>query len=178
MGQIIRLPLPTREYPDDVTTLCPAETVLLLAVRWWVSDVRHRIDPLPRLCQAMHSAGAHDAAFAVDQLMAVLVRSARRPMEFHSPRCPGLSRDERDVLGAAGLAQSGEQQMAERALRAALLSAPGAEFALGSLQGLGDLFAGARLFFRRRRPPETDTVMAAPTAVAPLEPIRCRPGKR
>jgi hypothetical protein len=37
-------------------------------------------------------------------------------------------------------------------LRAALLSAQGAEFALGPLESLGELFAEARLIFRQRRP--------------------------
>jgi hypothetical protein len=153
MGQIVRLPFPSAAYPGAAAGLDRAECVLLLAVRWWVADFRHGVDPLPRIREAISNAGSHDAAFAVDQLMAVIVRSARRTVAINCPRCPGLSGDEKEVLNAAGLVQAGDAQMAERALRAALLSAPGAEFALGPLQGLGDLFAAARLFLRRRRLP-------------------------
>ena len=78
MGQIIRLPLIPAEYPDTSEALAAAEGVLLSAIRWWVADFRRRDDPLPRLCQtSWATAGAHDAAFSVDQLMAVFVRSAR-----------------------------------------------------------------------------------------------------
>lgn len=52
--------------------------------------------------------------------------------------------------------QTGESKMAERALRMALLSAQGAEFALGPLRGLGELFAEAKLLFRRLRPDPID----------------------
>jgi hypothetical protein len=154
MGQIVRLPLPPQAYPDAAAGLDRAECVLLLAVRWWVADFRFRADPLPRLREAMTTAGAHDAAFAVDHLMTVIVRSVRRPMTIHCPRCPGLSGDEKEVLNAASLVQAGNTQMAERALRVALLSAPGAEFALGPLQGLAELFTRARLFLRLRRLPD------------------------
>jgi hypothetical protein len=165
MGQIIRLPVFLAEYPDTSTALDPAECVLLSAIRWWVADCRQRDDPLPRLCQAMGTAGVHDAAFSVDKLMAVFVRSARRPMAIHCPRCPGLSEDEKHWLNAASLVQAGESEMAERVLRTALLSAQGAEFALGPLRGLSELFTEARLFLRRRRSPaavETPTAAAAP----------------
>jgi hypothetical protein len=151
MGQIIQLFVSPSGYPDISAALDPAECVLLIAIRWWVADFRQGNDPLPRLCQAMDTAGAHDAAFSVDQLMAVFIRSARRPIAIHCPQCRGLSADEKHLLHAASLVQAGESRLAERALRTALLSAQGAEFALGPLQGLGELFAQARLFFRRRR---------------------------
>ena len=165
MGQIIRLPVSLTEYPDTSLALDTAECVLLIAIRWWVADLRERDDPLPRLCQAMDTAGAHDAAFSVDQLMAAVVRFARRPMAIHCPRCPALSADEKHLLKAARLVQAGDCKMAERALRTALLSAQGAEFALGPLQGLGELFAEARLFFRRCASPDAD--LATTEAVKP-----------
>jgi hypothetical protein len=152
MGQIIRLPAALTGYPDASAALDPAECVLLTAIRWWAVDFRQRYDALPRLFEVMDTAGAHDAAFSVDQLMAVFVRSAQRSMTIHCPRCRGLSEDEKHALNAASLVQTGESQMAERALRTALLSAQGAECALRPLQGLGELFAEAGLFFRRRRP--------------------------
>ena len=101
----------------------------------------------------MRSAGPREAAFSVDRLMAVIARTALRPVAIHCPRCPHLSRDETSVLYAASLVQAGESRTAERALRTALLSAPGAEFALGPLEGLGELFTRARLLFRRRQVP-------------------------
>jgi hypothetical protein len=152
MDQIIRLPVAPPTYPETTADLGPAECVLLIAVRWWVADFRQHDDPLPRLCQAMGTAGTHDAAFSVDQLMAVFVRAARWSMAIHCPRCPGLSENEKHLLNAASLVQAGERKMAERALRAALLSAQGAKFALGPLESLGELFTEARLIFRQRRP--------------------------
>jgi hypothetical protein len=153
MGQVLRLPPRSPRYPDRSGELDTAECVLLIAVRWWFADHRGGADPLPRLCQALDIAGAHDAAFSIDRLMAIVRRSARRPIAIHAPRCPGLSNDEKHLLHAASLAQCGEALRAEKALRTALLSAQGAEFALGPLQGLGELFAEARLRFRRRSPP-------------------------
>ena len=156
MGLIIRLPLPPTAYPNSAADLDRAECVLLLAVRWWVADFREREDPLPRLLEAMGTAGAHDAAFSVDRLMTALIRFGRKPVTIHCPRCPDLSGDEKHILSAASLVQTGDSQIAEPALRTALLSAPGAEFALGPLQGLGELFTGARLFLRRRILPPAD----------------------
>jgi hypothetical protein len=147
MGQIISLPPTSAAYPQAAARLGRAACVLRLAVRWRVTDFKPRADPLPRLRETMATAGARVAAFAVDQLIGVIARSARRPMTILCPRCSGLS----DLLGAASLAQAGDSQMAERSLRAALLSAPGAEFALVPLQEVVALFSDAQLFFRRRR---------------------------
>jgi hypothetical protein len=92
VGQIIRLPVAlATEYPDISAALDPASCVLLIGVRWWVADFRERDDPLPRLCRAMDVAGAHDAAFSVDQLMAAAVRFAQRPVTIYWPSCPTLS---------------------------------------------------------------------------------------
>ena len=149
VGQIIRLPVAlTTGYPDNSLALDPASRVLLSALRWWVAEFQERDDPLPRLCQDMDAAGAHDAAFSVDHLMAIVVRSARRSMTIHPPHCHAVSEDEKLLLGAARLVQAGQSRLAERALRTALLSTPGAELALGPLQGLSDLFAEAKLIFR------------------------------
>lgn len=150
MGQIIQLPILPAGYPDIAATLDTGEGILLIAIRWWVVDFRQRDDPLPHLCEFMGTAGVHDGAFAVDQLMAVFVRSARRPLSIHHPRCRDLSGDEKHLLNAASLVQTGQSKLAERALRAVLLSAEGAECALGPLHGLGAVFAEAGLFLRRR----------------------------
>ncbi|MBN8901990.1 MAG: hypothetical protein BGO51_08930 [Rhodospirillales bacterium 69-11] len=153
MAQIVQLPLPAPAYPAEAAALDRAECVLLVALRWWVAARRDGEDPLPRLCQGLGTAGAHDAAFSVDALMNVIGRTARRPIAVHCPRCPRLSSDEVSLLHAASLAQAGDAPCAERALRTALLSAQGAEFALGPLEGLAILFAEAGLRLRRRRTP-------------------------
>jgi hypothetical protein len=158
MGQVIRLPVlaSTEPYPDASEELDPPERTLLSGIRWWVVDHRRGDDPLPRLCRIFDTSDVHDAAFSVDQLMFVVARSGRRQVAIHCPRCPGLSVDETHLLHAACLAQAGRSDLAERTLRAALLTAQGAEFALGPLEGLGELFAEAKLLFRRRRPPADD----------------------
>lgn len=155
MGQVIHIVSPSTAYPDSTTGLEPAESVLLLAIRWWVADHRQGEDPLPRLCEALRIAGPHDAAFAVDRLMAVVGRTARQPVAIHCPRCPNVSGDEQYLLHASSLTQAGHGSLAERVLRSALLSSAGAEFALGPLEGLAELFAEARLLFRRRRAPDS-----------------------
>jgi hypothetical protein len=153
MGQVIHIVTPSTTYPDSTTGLEPAESVLLLAIRWWVADHREGEDPLPRLCEALRIAGPHDAAFAVDRLMSVVRRTARQPVAIHCPRCPHISGDEQYLLHVACLTQLGHGSLAERVLRTALLSAAGAEFALGPLGSVAELFTEARLLFRRRRAP-------------------------
>lgn len=164
MGEVIPFAVHTVAYPASTQDLDPAESVLLLAVRWWVADYREGNDPLPRLCEAMRIAGPYDAAFSVDSLMGVMARTARQVIDIHCPRCPNLSADEQQLLYAASLVQLGRGAMAERALRTALLSAAGAEFALGPLKGLGALFAEARLLFGRRQRPSSGKVVRVPSA--------------
>ncbi len=165
MSHVIAFPA---AYPSHSTALDRAEAVLLLAVRWWVADRRKGEDPLPRLCEALGSAGAHDAAFSVDRLMEVIARSAVRPVEVHCPRCPGLSRDECQLLHAAALVQAGHVEQAEQSLRNCLLSVAGAECAIGPLEGLGELFAAAKLRLRtRRRPLPMMEAWSSETAVQP-----------
>jgi len=152
-GQVIPFTTTTPTYPARTFLLDAAECTLLIAIRWWAAAFRHGDDPMPRPRQDLEIAGAHDEAFSVNSLMAVVARTVRQPIAVHCPRCPHLSEDEAHLLHAASLAQLGESDLAERALRTALLSAPGAEFALGPLEGLGELFAAARLKFTRRRSP-------------------------
>jgi hypothetical protein len=171
VGQIIQLPVVAAGYPETAVALEPPERALLIAVRWWVADFRESEDPLPRLCQVMDVAGAHDAAFSVDQLMAVFIRSARQSMTINCPNCSDLSEDEKYLLNVASLVQAGESKIAERSLWTALLSSQGVEFALGPLRRLGELFAEAKLIFQRRRPdPEEqlgmDTVV--PRTIPPV----------
>jgi hypothetical protein len=156
MGQIIRLPVTAMSYPESSVDLETAECVLLIAIRWWGDAYRRGDNPMPRLHQGLEMAGTRDAAFSIDAMMAIIARTVRRPIAVHCPRCPRLSNDEKSLLHAASLAQAGDNHLAETALRTALLSAHGAEFALGPLQGLGELFAEARLFLRRRRQPFVD----------------------
>jgi hypothetical protein len=142
--------------PSNANALHQAEAVFLLAIRWWVADRARKEDPLPRLCKALQMAGAGDAAFSVDHLMSTVARTARRPIEIHCPCRPRLSEDEQQLLQAASLAQVDEQKQAASVLRTALLSAHGAEFALGPLVGLGCLFSQANLMFRRKWWPVID----------------------
>jgi hypothetical protein len=149
MGQVVHLN-PPAALPSATNALNTAETVFLGALRGRVAAYRAGEDPLPSLCDTMHRLGVHDAAYSIDQLMAVIARSVRHPVAIHCPRCPHLSDDEGYLLQVASLVQSGDGNLAERVLRTALLSAAGAEFALGPLGGLAELFTGARLLFGRR----------------------------
>jgi hypothetical protein len=149
MGQIIPFTATPPAYPARTGLLDAAERALLGAARWWAAPFRRGDDPMPHLCRDLEIAGACDAAFSVDRLMTFVARTVRQPIAVH---CPHLSADEAHLLHAATLAQAGERGLAERALCTALLSAPGAEFALGPLEALGELFAEARLLFTRRRP--------------------------
>jgi len=156
MGQLIAFPAHSTPYPDRAADLDTADCVLILAIRWWVENYKAGADPIPRLREALETAGAHDAAFSIDGLMTIIARLARYQVDIRCPRCPNVSDDEKQLLHAASLAQAGSGPLAEKALRTALLSAEGAAFAACTLEGLGDLFAKARLFFTRRAPPVPD----------------------
>ncbi|HEY4174417.1 MAG TPA: hypothetical protein VGM42_15405 [Rhodopila sp.] len=153
MGQIVAFPVPPTPYPDLAADLDTAECVLLVAIRSWVECHREDEDPIPRLCMGLESAGAPDAAFSIDKLMTVVGRTIARQIEVHCPRCPDLSVDEKNLLLAASLAQAGDRRLAEKVLRTALLSGQAADFAIGPLESLGELFAEAKLFLTRRRLP-------------------------
>ena len=139
-----------RAYPTAVEALDPAEGMLLLGLRLWAAEARRAEDPMPRLRQVMAMAGAPDAAASVDALMRVVAPTARRPVELGCPRCPHLAPDEQRLLHVARLAQDGETRLAEEALRAGMLSGVGAEFAIGPLEGIGEIFAQAGLGLRPR----------------------------
>ncbi len=143
-------------YPQRAAGLDRSECVLLIAIRWWVATFRQGEDPMPRLHQGLEIAGAREAAQSVDALMGTVARTARRPIDIHGPRCPGLFADEQQLLHAASLTQAGESALAERSLCRALLSSQGAAYALGPLEGLSAAFTDARLFLRRRRLPADD----------------------
>ncbi len=153
MAHIIRFPTTSDLYPARSPDLEEPEAVLLLGLRWWVADVREHVNPLPRLRHGMGLAGASDAAVSIDALMSIIGGTARRPLEVHGPGCDCLSADEQQMLHAASLVQAGDSPRAEQVLRTALLSAQGADMALGPLQGIGRLFSAARLLLRRRRAP-------------------------
>jgi hypothetical protein len=149
MGHVIPFPALPRPYPVRAADLNTADGVFLLAVRSWVDSFRACDDPIPRLC----TAGAPDAAFSIDGLMRIVSRVVVRPIEIHCPRCPHVSLDAKQLMRAASLAQCGEGRLAEKVPRTTLLSAQGAEFAIGRLEGLGGLFARARLFLSRSHLP-------------------------
>jgi hypothetical protein len=139
-------------YPASVALLDPAERVFLVAVRGWVSGYRGDEDPVPRLCRGLKIAGARDAAFSINEFMAVIANTAREQIAIHRPRSRDISGDERQLIFAASLAQADESAAAERVLRESLISATGAEFALDPLRLTAELFARAGLNFSRRRP--------------------------
>jgi hypothetical protein len=168
MGQFIQFPI-RQPFPDHAAALDRAEGILLTAIRWWVDSYRRNEDPMPRLCQELEAAGACDAAFSIDALMAIIRQTVQQPIAIHCPRCPYLSNDEKHLLHAVGLVQAGDSHLAKKALRTTHLSAQGAEFALGPLQGLGELFAEAGLFFCRRYSPATE--QAPTTAVKSWSPL-------
>jgi hypothetical protein len=138
--------------PSRRATLDAAERAFLLAIRWWVAGIRHGEDPELRPGQQLHTAGARNA-FSVDALKAIVARFATLPVAIRCPQRPHPSPDETHLIHAAGQVRAGESAQAERALRTALLSASGAEFALDPLEGLSELFARTRLLFGRRRSP-------------------------
>ena len=154
MGQLFHLAETHPTYPDRAAELDRSECVLLIALRWWVEAYRTSEDPIPRLTQGLDIAGAGDAALSIDALMRTVARTARRPIDIHCPRCPGVSSDEAQLLHAVSLIQAGESAQAERMLCRELLSSNGASFALGPLEGLGEVFAIARMNLRRRPAPE------------------------
>jgi hypothetical protein len=158
MGQLIHLPIRPPAYPDRSADLDTAECVLLMSIRWWVADRKARIDPLPRLCQALSNAGASDAAFSLDRLMEAIARHPRRQIVVHCPRCASVSDDEKHLLHIASLTQLGERVLAERLLRMTLVTERGAEFAVLSLEDLGEMFAEVGLFLHRRPSPPAGPV--------------------
>jgi len=151
MGHIIHLPLSSAAIPNTVAALGAAERLMLMALRTWCADTRLSRDPLPHLLKTMARTNAPEAAFAVDHLMAVTTRTAAATVTIHPPHQDELAPEETSLLNAADLAQAGQAQLAERALRTTLLSAQDAACALVPLQVLGEAFAEASLFFHRTR---------------------------
>jgi hypothetical protein len=153
MGQIIAFPLPRTPYPDFTADLDKAESILLVAIRWWCVSFREDEDPVSRLAPDLETVGAADITFSINGLMSIVAYAVRRPVDIRCPGCPRLSDDEKHLLRAVSLTQAGDSDMAENVLRTTLLSAQGAELALGPLEGLSALFAKARLLLPRRRFP-------------------------
>ena len=153
MGQLLPFTSASPAWPDRANRLDTAECTFLIAVRWWVEGYRGDQDPVPRLCRGLKLAGVGDAAFPLNDFMAVVARANRHQIAIHQPRCHGLSQDEQQLLYVASLAQTGDRARATRALSHTLLEEAGAAFALGPLMMLGRLFAGADLIFSQRRAP-------------------------
>jgi hypothetical protein len=152
MGLVIRFGAAPSACPVRTSRPEEAEGTLLIAMRTGFAAFRRGDAPIPGPCDGLERAGACDAPRSSDASTPIVGRTIRAPSSDHCPRCPHLSADEADLPHAASLAQA-DEKLADRALRTALLSAPGAEFAPSSLGRLGTLFAGARLVFTRRRSP-------------------------
>lgn len=151
MGQVVSFNATPSAYPPPTASLDSAESAVLITIRWLAAAFRGGEAPMPHLFQRVETTGTHGAAFSVNVLIGVIARTARHLLEIHCTRCPHLSDDEKHTLHAERLAQAGKNAMAACALRTALLTAQGAEFALGPLKGLGELFTEAKLFFHRQR---------------------------
>jgi hypothetical protein len=156
MGQVIAFPFQPVPYNNLTADLGSADRVLLAAIRTWVDASRDNVDPVPPLRQGLDAIGAHDAAFSIHAIMTAIARAVRRPVAIHHPRCPNLSGDEQRLLHAASLTQAGDRERAEKVLSATLLSTDSVAFVMGPLDGLGRLFAQARLFLSRRSPSNQD----------------------
>jgi len=163
MSQIIQFPLLPTPYPARSSALGSAECVLLISLRWWVACSREGEEPIPRLEHGLETAGCRDAATAIDVLMATVARTTRRQLSIHCPRCPGLSTDEAQLLHAANLTQAGDPPAAEAFLRNTMLSVMGAEFAIGPLEEIAELFGQAQLRFRPRLAPALDPALPGAT---------------
>jgi hypothetical protein len=143
MGQIITLPVRATHGPACTAELDTAEPVLFAAVRrwvllvanqrwvllvasrrWmsfvairrWVEACRRGEDPIPGLCQALGTAGAHDAAFSLDGLMSMVAWVVRPSVHAHGARAPNVPHDERQLLHAINLARSGDPHVVPRAV--------------------------------------------------------------
>jgi hypothetical protein len=147
MGQVIPFPAHSTPCPGRVADLGFAENVLLVAIRCWVEAYRGATIPSHAFAKGSRPA---DAAFSIDALVTIVARGVRRLVEVHCPGCPNVSDDEKRRLYAASLAQAGASDFPDKVLRTTLLSAEGAAFAIGSLEGLGELFSHAWLFVTRR----------------------------
>ncbi len=151
MDSVVAMEWYGSEQTRRVAELPKPETLMLLAMRWWVRCYATGEDPIPRLTEALGRAGARDAGHSIDGLMGIVARTGLRPVDIRCPRCPELSDDEAVLLHAGLLAQVERADLAEGLLRLHLLSQGGAEFAIGPLEGMGFLFLEAGLMFGRRR---------------------------
>jgi hypothetical protein len=150
MGQVIAFPAHPTPCPGRVADLGFAENVLLVAIRCWVEAYRGATIPSHAFAKGSRAPGLLMPRFSIDALVTIVARAVRRPVEVHCPGCPNVSDDEKRRLYAASLAQAGVSDFPDKVLRTTLLSAEGAAFAIGSLEGLGELFSHAWLFVTRR----------------------------
>jgi hypothetical protein len=154
MGQIITFPHQPTPYPDHAADLDMVKCVPPIAMRSRTDPHEAGEDPIPGLFSAPDTADAPDAAFSIDGLMMAAAQDATRQGDVRCVPCPRMPLDETLVLSSSDLARAGESRFAERALRTTLLSAQGADCAIGPLECPGALFIRARLYLARRRSPD------------------------
>ncbi|MCK8785171.1 hypothetical protein M0638_12330 [Roseomonas sp. NAR14] len=163
MGFVFPLAPPPPDYPSATACLDPAERLLLHAIRLWVAARQREAEPVSLVREAFEAAGLRQgAAAALDGWLQIVRRTALRPLNVGCPRCTMVTEDETWMLAAAAASQRGAAPAALRALRRCM-SRPGADFAIGPVDGLAELFAEAGLPFRWRRLPDG----LAPDAVQP-----------
>jgi hypothetical protein len=155
MDQITKRAAPPAEYPETIDALDPAESALLLAIRWWVAARQDDEDPLFHLCRSLNAAGAEAAAFSLDRFMTLAAHSTRRRVITYCPCSPQLGEDEKQLLHSAGLVQNRKSELASQSLQT-ILTMEGTVLALGPLEEMGEQFAKSRLLFRQRRMPAAE----------------------
>jgi hypothetical protein len=152
MGHVISFPFTPASYQDRTSDLDGGDCVLLLALRSWTQSCRDAQDPRARTRDALGLAGAELATRPFEALMAAIGPTPEQPLKIRCLRCTRLSADEKDILCAASLVQSGEIRLAETVLRNALTSAESVALAVGALDTVCELFARVRLYLTWRRP--------------------------
>lgn len=126
--------------------LPPAERLLLWGARAWVAGARQRLDVAPAIATEFDTHGAGDAAPLIDALMSVVACGATRCVTIDCLCQSRISPDERRLIQAAALHQSGRGFEACFLLRE-LLTPPATRDAGTILERIGVRFATASLSF-------------------------------
>lgn len=136
--------------PDCLNQRCDdlpfPERMLLWSFRVWVVGLQKRIPVDETLHAAFDRYGATGAVGLIDNFMAVVSHGAARPIAIDCPCRAEVSGDERLLLAAAALYQSGPSLEAPFILRS-LLTPTASRLAADLLRALADVLtrAGLRL---------------------------------
>ena len=92
---------------DDVQGLPTTERIVLWALRAWVVGQRKRMAVDALIAERLEWIGAENLAPLFDAFIGMVALGAVRPLAIHCVCHRGLSEDERALLDALALAQSG-----------------------------------------------------------------------